>query len=59
MPFESKRQSRYFFANPGKLGGLKKVKEFAENTDYRRLPESAASRDRHKLGPPERRKKRK
>jgi len=56
MPFDSKRQSRYFFANPGKLGGLKKVKEFAHATDYAHLPERASKR-KPPVGPPHRRMK--
>lgn len=55
MPFESRRQQRWAFANPGKLGGLRKVMEWAHETDFSRLPERAKSRT--KLGPPTRRKK--
>lgn len=40
-----------FFANPGKLGGLKKVMEWAHATDFEHLPE------RTKKIPPPRRKK--
>lgn len=54
MPFASARQSRYMFANPGKLGGLKKVLEWAHKTDYKHLPERAS---KSKLGPPTRRKR--
>jgi hypothetical protein len=52
MPFKSKRQQRYMFANPGKLGGLKKVMEWAHETDFKNLPERTSAKS--KLGPPRR-----
>jgi len=59
MPFESTAQQRWTFANPGKLGGLKKVMEWAHETDFSHLPKRAASQKgkRHIVPPPNRRKK--
>jgi len=54
VPFQSKRQQRYMFANPGKLGGMKKVMEWAHATDYSHLPERAPGA---KVNRPRRRKK--
>lgn len=62
MPFASKSQQRYFFANPTKLGGLKQVKHWADETDFSHLPERAPNQQgkpRIHIGPPSRRKKRK
>ena len=62
MPFKSRAQQGYFFANPGKLGGLKNVMEWAHETDFSKLPERAPSqkgKPRIHVPPPERRKKRK
>jgi hypothetical protein len=60
MPFKSTAQQRFMFANPGKLGGLKKVKEWAHETDFSRLPERAPTqkgKPRIHVPPPHRRKK--
>jgi hypothetical protein len=38
MPFKSMKQSRYFFANPEKLGGIDKVMEWAHKTNYNAIP---------------------
>ncbi len=60
MPFASRSQQKWAFANPGKLGGLKKVKEWAHETDFSKLPERALSqkgKPRIHVGPPQRRKK--
>lgn len=56
MPFDSKRQSRYFFANPEKLGGIDKVMEWAHATNYNAIPERARPK-KHRLGPLPRRRK--
>ena len=41
MPFRSKAQSRWAFSKSGEkaLGGPAKVKEWADSTDYKGLPE--------------------
>lgn len=58
MPFKSTSQQRWAFANPGKLGGLKKVMEWAHETDFNHLPERAASqKGKPRIAPPHRRKK--
>ena len=41
MPFKSHLQVGWAFSNPGKLGGLKKVMEWAHATDFKNLPERA------------------
>lgn len=56
MPFASKRQGRYFFANPEKLGGIEKVMEWAHATNYNAIPERA-KKQKHKMNPPPRRKR--
>lgn len=40
MPFSSKRQSRACFATHG-FGGKVSCKEFADKTNYKKLPEKA------------------
>lgn len=39
MPFRSVAQQKWAFSNPSKLGGLKKVREWAAMTDFKHLPE--------------------
>ena len=39
MPFESKAQQRWAYANPEKLGGKKKVAEWSAATNFKTLPE--------------------
>lgn len=56
MPFDSKRQGRYFFANPEKLGGIEKVMEWARETNYNTIPERA-KKHKPKMKPPPRRNK--
>ena len=58
MAFKSTLQQRWAFANPGKLGGLKKVMEWAHATDFSHLPERAPSqKGKPHLQAPRRRKK--
>jgi hypothetical protein len=56
MPFDSKRQGRFFFANPEKLGGIDKVMEWARETNYKKIPERAR-KSKPSMGPPAKRKK--
>lgn len=39
MPFESKAQQRFAYANPEKFGGKKGLKEWSDATDFSKLPE--------------------
>lgn len=39
MPFQSKAQQRWAYANPQKLGGKEKLKEWSNATDFAKLPE--------------------
>lgn len=56
MPFKSRAQQGYMFANPGKIGGLKKVMEWAHATDYSKLPARApAEKGKPHIKPPTRR----
>lgn len=48
MPFLSKRQARFAFSNPDKFGGTQKVKEWADKTDFKKLPERKARKRRGK-----------
>ena len=41
MPFKSKDQQRFLYANPEKIGGKKKLAEWASATDFKSLPEKA------------------
>jgi hypothetical protein len=45
MPFVSTKQSRWGFSPAGRkaLGGIAKVKEWADSTDYSKLPDKAPS----------------
>jgi hypothetical protein len=44
------------FANPGKIGGLKKVMEWAHATDFDKLPQRApAQKGKPHIKPPRRR----
>ena len=43
MPFESKAQQRFAYANPSKFGGKEGLKEWSSKTDFSKLPERAAS----------------
>jgi len=56
MPFESKRQQRFMFANPSVLGGIDKVMEWAHATNFKTLPETARKLH-HRMPPPPNRKK--
>lgn len=44
MPFQSKSQQRWAYANPEKLGGKAKVKEWSDATDYSALPEKKSEK---------------
>ena len=39
MPFKSRAQQGWAFSNPSKLGGMAKVKEWADATNFKNLPE--------------------
>lgn len=39
MPFESKAQQKYAYANPEKFGGKAGLKEWSAATDFSKLPE--------------------
>lgn len=39
MPFESKAQQRFAYANPEKFGGKEKLAEWSSATDFSTLPE--------------------
>jgi hypothetical protein len=39
MPFASKAQQRFLYANPEKVGGKKKLAEWSSATDFKTLPE--------------------
>lgn len=39
MPFASKAQQRYLEANPDKVGGRGKLKEWEQATDFKTLPD--------------------
>lgn len=41
MPFESKAQQRYAYANPAKFGGAKGLREWSDATDFSKLPKKA------------------
>lgn len=41
MPFDSKAQQRFAYANPSKFGGKKGLKEWSAATDFSKLPEKA------------------
>ena len=41
MPFVSKKQQRFLEANPDKIGGKAKLKEWEGATDFSSLPESS------------------
>lgn len=48
MPFLSKLQQRWAFANPEKLGGKDKVMEWAHETNFKKLPERAKPKPRRR-----------
>jgi len=39
MPFQSKAQQRFAYANPDKFGGKEGLKEWSSATDFNSLPE--------------------
>lgn len=39
MPFQSKAQQRFLEANPEKVGGRGKLREWEQATDFKKLPE--------------------
>lgn len=39
MPFQSKKQQRFLEANPDKVGGKAKLREWEQATDFKTLPE--------------------
>jgi hypothetical protein len=38
MPFASKAQQRFLEANPDKVGGKAKLREWEQATDFKKLP---------------------
>lgn len=44
MPFVSKKQERFAYANPEKFGGDEGLKEWSSDTDQESLPEAAPKR---------------
>lgn len=38
MPFKSKAQARFAYANPKKFGGKKGLMEYASKTNFKKLP---------------------
>jgi hypothetical protein len=45
MPFKSKAQQRFAYANPKKFGGKKGLEEWSSDTDFKRIPEKVKSYD--------------
>lgn len=43
MPFTSKAQQRFAYANPDKFGGKKGLAEWSSDTDFKTLPARKAS----------------
>jgi hypothetical protein len=41
MPFKSKKQQKFAYANPKKFGGLHGLAEWSKSTDFNNLPEKA------------------
>jgi hypothetical protein len=46
MPFASKKQQRFLAANPDKIGGWSKFKEWAAATNFKKLPEKVKKEDK-------------
>lgn len=44
MPFKSKRQQRFLYAHPEKVGGKEKLQEWSDATDFKSLPEKKGLR---------------
>lgn len=44
MPFESKKQARFAYANPDKFGGKEGLAEWSDATDFKKLPERKGNR---------------
>ncbi len=44
MPFQSKAQQRFLEANPDKIGGRSKLREWEQATDFKSLPEKKKKR---------------
>ena len=51
MPFKSAAQQRYLEANPDKVGGADKLKEWEAGTDYASLPEHVPTPKKRKSKP--------
>jgi len=49
MPFRSTAQQRFLEANPEKIGGADKLKEWEAGTDYASLPEHVPSKRKRKF----------
>jgi len=48
MPFLSKKQQRFAYANPEKFGGKKGLKEWSSKTDFESLPEKVKNKKKKK-----------
>ena len=44
MPFRSKAQQRFLEANPAKVGGKGKLREWEQSTNFKTLPEKKRKR---------------
>lgn len=50
MPFTSKAQQRYLYANPEKVGGKAKLAEWSSATDFKTLPDKVGKKFSHAGG---------
>jgi hypothetical protein len=57
LPFKSAAQQRFLEANPDKIGGADKLKEWESETDYANLPEHVPSKRKVKSKPKSRLRK--
>ena len=44
MPFDSKAQQRFAYANPEKFGGKEGLAEWSASTDFKKIPERKSKR---------------
>lgn len=51
MPFISKKQQKFAYANPEKFGGEAGLKEWSESTDQSSLPEAAKKAKKFSYAP--------
>lgn len=48
MPFESKAQQRFAYANPEKFGGKAGLKEWSAATNFKSIPDKKAPESSHR-----------